>query len=171
MTEEELYKRIVERWGEEAQLGMLQEECAELIVAVNKLFRNKPGASEMVCEELADVQNMINQFKSMYPDFEKVRLEKLERVKVLLGIPEVTPRGEIEMKQKCCMTCLKADDCQILLARVRDTGDTFEIHRYQCREYQIEVNPHVSSFGPDHVNEIGDWVNQDNTPYKIPDKS
>ena len=86
MNEEELYKKILIVWGEESQLGMLQEECAELIVAVNKLKRNKPNAADMFCEELADVQNMINQFKPIYPNFEKVRLEKLERIKTLLKL-------------------------------------------------------------------------------------
>lgn len=84
MDEAKLYQEIMNKWGKSAQLGMLQEECAELIVAVNKYFRNKPDAETMICEELADVQNMVNQFKSFYPDFEKVRLSKLERVSKLL---------------------------------------------------------------------------------------
>lgn len=84
MTEDEIYAACLEKWGLEAQLGMLQEECAELIVAVNKVRRHAPKERENLTEELADVQNMINQIKVLCPDFERVRLEKLERVKKLL---------------------------------------------------------------------------------------
>ena len=92
MNEEELYKKILDTWGIHAQLGMLQEECAELIVAINKYFRGTPGATDMICEELADVQNMINQLKPLNPSFERVRLAKLERVKKLLDIPALPER-------------------------------------------------------------------------------
>ncbi len=86
MNEEELYKRILAKWGLDSQLGMLQEECAELIVAVNKYWRLGNGASEdNLTEELADVQNLVNQLKGIFPNFEKVRVEKLERVRLLLG--------------------------------------------------------------------------------------
>ena len=91
MSEAELYKKILNKWGLPAQLGQTQEECAELIVAINKSFRGKPRANDMICEELADVQNMINQLKPLYPNFKKVRLEKLERIKTLLDIPKVKP--------------------------------------------------------------------------------
>jgi hypothetical protein len=87
MNESEIYQEIMQRWGIVAQYGMLQEECAELIVAVNKFFRVTTDRSEAhahICEELADVQNMINQFKPLFPDFEKVRIGKLERVSLLL---------------------------------------------------------------------------------------
>jgi NTP pyrophosphatase (non-canonical NTP hydrolase) len=89
MSEAELYKKILDKWSLNAQLGMLQEECAELIVAINKLRRGVLNADAMICEEMADVQNMINQLKLLYPDFEKVRLEKLKRMRKLLDIPEV----------------------------------------------------------------------------------
>jgi len=84
MDEKAIYKACVDKWGVNSQLGMLQEECAELIVAVSKKLRNHPKADDMICEELADVQNMINQFKDRYSNFEKVRLEKLERVSRML---------------------------------------------------------------------------------------
>ncbi len=86
MNEVELYRKILNKWGLDAQLGMLQEECAECIVAVNKFFRNGKRELEVanLTEEMADVQNMINQLKCICPDFEKVRIEKLERVSKLL---------------------------------------------------------------------------------------
>ena len=82
--QEQIYKDCIKFWGKESQYGMLQEECAELIVAVSKLFRRHPDAENMVCEELADVQNMLNQFKELYPDFERVRIYKLKRVKAIM---------------------------------------------------------------------------------------
>ncbi len=86
MNEAELYRKILDKWGFVAQLGMLQEECGECIVAVSKLFRNGKRELEIAnhTEEMADVQNMINQLKLICPDFERVRLEKLERVSKLL---------------------------------------------------------------------------------------
>lgn len=38
---------------------MMIEECAELILALRKLDRNKPNAMENVYEEIADVEIMI----------------------------------------------------------------------------------------------------------------
>jgi NTP pyrophosphatase (non-canonical NTP hydrolase) len=87
-SEPEIYAKFMKAWGKSSQLGMLQEECAELIVAVNKYFRNIPQSDEMICEELADVQNMINQFKGLYPKFEEIRIEKLKRAEKLLEVKD-----------------------------------------------------------------------------------
>lgn len=50
----------LEIWG---QLNQVQEECAELIAAINKLRRNKKGSFSLVEEEVADVCIMIAQCK------------------------------------------------------------------------------------------------------------
>jgi len=84
MKEAELYSVIFKKWGVNKQLEMLQEECAELIVAVSKMKRNKPDAATNFIEELADVQNMVNQFSRLYPSFEAVRKKKLAQVAKLL---------------------------------------------------------------------------------------
>jgi len=47
-------------WG---QLNQTQEECAELIAAINKLRRNKEGSYKLVEDEIADVCIMIAQCK------------------------------------------------------------------------------------------------------------
>lgn len=44
-----------------AQLSQTQEECAELIAAINRMRRNKAGSYKSVEEELADVCIMIAQ--------------------------------------------------------------------------------------------------------------
>lgn len=88
--------RIAQESGKETFLPMLQEECSELIVAVNKFQRaqgivNSPtpisiqDAMAMVREEITDVQMMIDAVLYSYfgvdPDSEETRDEHLERVK------------------------------------------------------------------------------------------
>lgn len=60
----QLYKDCVDFWGIERQIRMMQEECAELIIAGSHfLRRRKTGLDELV-EELADAQLMVNQIKT-----------------------------------------------------------------------------------------------------------
>ena len=56
-----LYEQSIKKWGIESQLNMLQEECGELIVAVNKLRRSKYRRKSYVAEEMADVRILIDQ--------------------------------------------------------------------------------------------------------------
>ena len=61
-----LNKAAWKKWGTDAQLGMLVEECAELIVAVAKLSRHNNGSSlRDVAEEIADVEICLDQCKQM----------------------------------------------------------------------------------------------------------
>ena len=57
-----IYKEALEAWGMEAQLGMVQEECAELIKVINKSFRGRASTEELI-EECVDVELMINQMR------------------------------------------------------------------------------------------------------------
>lgn len=86
-----IYKQALEKWGLESQLGMVQEECGEVVVAVNKLFRSGIDDAERrlnLCEELADVQVMINQMREV-PDWAGIIdhfvMEKTERLKQRLA--------------------------------------------------------------------------------------
>ncbi len=69
---EELFKRAIEKWGRQPQIDMAIEECAELILALHKLTKRKSHPNQIterldnVCEELADVQIMINQMKALF---------------------------------------------------------------------------------------------------------
>jgi hypothetical protein len=56
-----LYTQALEKWGFEPQLNQLQEECAELIVACNKLRRKGDEARPLMIDELADVVIMTQQ--------------------------------------------------------------------------------------------------------------
>lgn len=60
MDREELYDKAWDEWGE-AQYGVLQEECAELIAATSHFLRKRDGAMEEFIEELADVYIMVEQ--------------------------------------------------------------------------------------------------------------
>ena len=58
---EKLYKNCVEVWGERTQLRQTQEECAELIVAINHFCRNRENGLDKIIEEAADVYLMVHQ--------------------------------------------------------------------------------------------------------------
>ncbi|MCK9463121.1 MAG: hypothetical protein M0R80_26155 [Proteobacteria bacterium] len=81
-----LLKSALDRWGIESQMDMLQEECAELIVAVNKVKRRKGDAIPNFLEEIADVEIMIAQMREYWGN-EKIddwKKEKLRRLGELL---------------------------------------------------------------------------------------
>lgn len=62
MTQEQretITKSAIAKFGEAAQLRQLQEECAELIVAVNHYFRQRQHARVELIEEIADVTIML----------------------------------------------------------------------------------------------------------------
>jgi len=67
--ERELYQRALKAWGHEAQVGMVQEECAEAIVAASKILRNwTKDTADAFCEELADVEIMVGQMRAWLGD-------------------------------------------------------------------------------------------------------
>ena len=78
----ELYKEAIGKWGEDAQINMLNEECGELITAVAQFKRGRTSHHD-VMTELADVFIMVEQIASMmsYDDFEKELDRKLMRLK------------------------------------------------------------------------------------------
>lgn len=86
-----LYQSAVAKWGQDAQLRMLQEECCELGAEVNKCFRNK-GLTHQLIEEMVDVEIMVEQIKfcvltdeeiGQYVEIQRAKLyrlkERLER--------------------------------------------------------------------------------------------
>ena len=83
--------KIYKHYGRMQQLRQTQEECAELIVAINKLFRNNQDsissnkASNNFLEEVADVEIMLVQCQIMLQEIGKIEeyrnilVKKLER--------------------------------------------------------------------------------------------
>ena len=85
---ESVYKRAVDVWGTESQMNMMTEEIGELLQAISKFRRSYNKSDEVrrdafnhLCEETADVENMINQFRYMLNNelIDKYKEEKLER--------------------------------------------------------------------------------------------
>ena len=80
-----LYKDAWERWGEYAQLTMVNEECAEVIQAVCKLLRKKNDCTiDGVVEEMVDATIMFEQFLLLFDRKSKyfaLRDYKLDRLK------------------------------------------------------------------------------------------
>lgn len=77
-------QRIAGHYGYDEQSRMLQEECAELIQAVNKKHRDEsPGTLDDLMVEMADVQIMLIQMLYLCEidsdTFRKVIMDKLDR--------------------------------------------------------------------------------------------
>ena len=82
-NELEIYYRAINLWGVNAQLDMMIEEMSELIFAIQKNKRNNTDETILkVCEEIADVQIMLNQLKVIYDDtlISKFRNTKMKRL-------------------------------------------------------------------------------------------
>lgn len=81
-----VWREALEKWGIESQLGMVQEECAELIVAINKMFRHgirDPKSFANFVEELADVEIMLREMRE-FPGVQEaigpVKIQKMIRL-------------------------------------------------------------------------------------------
>ena len=79
-----LYNDCMNQYGIRQELEWVQEECAELIVAIAHFKRKRPESEMELIEELSDVQIMINRIIS-YIGKDKVdemidsKLDRVER--------------------------------------------------------------------------------------------
>ena len=91
-TEEDVLKTAIATYGNEAQLCVAMEECAELIQAISKYKRYGSKAQEQLAEEIADVLIVVEEVKlicgikdeqlKFYHDKKIARLkERLENAK------------------------------------------------------------------------------------------
>ena len=91
MNSAEIKARALKVWGRDAQLGMVQEECAELIKAINKWRRGVATEADVI-EECVDVELMINQMRELFKDdlntWDRIKIKKVERLNDLLVAPE-----------------------------------------------------------------------------------
>ncbi len=74
--------KAMKMWGVEAQMDMLVEECAELIVAVQHFKRDRVGWDK-VCEEIADVRIMTSQFHTIDGISDMIHMREMEKIKRL----------------------------------------------------------------------------------------
>jgi hypothetical protein len=85
MNHEETYRKARKAYGLEFELDLLQEECAEVILACSKMKRF-PGEESLTkfFEEIADVENLFEQMKQWFPSMreyvEEKRNEKMIRL-------------------------------------------------------------------------------------------
>lgn len=80
MEEQEIYKAATLKFGVRAQMQMVTEECAELIVAINHNLRGRVGWAK-VAEECADVEIMLGQMRVLMGDnIDEMKRAKLERL-------------------------------------------------------------------------------------------
>ena len=94
-NEIKIMQQALDQWGLNAQVGQTVEECAELIVAlqkyVNRTHRTK--ATDGILDEIADVEMMLAQMRlalNLDDDALRKRIEyKFERLRRYLADDEV----------------------------------------------------------------------------------
>ena len=85
----------LEQWGVNAQVGQAIEECAELIVALQKYINRtpQPNMAMNILDEIADVEMMLAQMRivlNISDDNLRERIEhKFERLSYYLARDEV----------------------------------------------------------------------------------
>lgn len=77
-----IYKEAIDLWGFDVQIDIMIEECAELIKALSKFKRYGMDINfdtDSVIEELADVEIMVNQMKTVFGEkrFEELKGDKI----------------------------------------------------------------------------------------------
>lgn len=61
-----VWRESIEKLGKETQSIVCMEECSELIQAISKRLRGKPGAIDNLAEEMADVTICLYLLEQMY---------------------------------------------------------------------------------------------------------
>jgi NTP pyrophosphatase (non-canonical NTP hydrolase) len=82
--ERQVYIKALKRFGHAPQKVMFMEEAAELTKELSKSMRGKENIDD-ICEEIADVQIMLDQLKVMYGERE-CRIKFYEKFKRLEGM-------------------------------------------------------------------------------------
>lgn len=77
-----LYYEVISKWGIDAQLWMVVEECSELLNAIAKYKRGREKSSAIL-EELADVSILIEQMAGYFGENEFIRIKKAKLQRLL----------------------------------------------------------------------------------------
>ena len=104
LDREELYSRAIKLWGREFELLMCIEECSELSHVLCKVIRNRDmtksiSLNQRFCEEIADVEIMLEQIVFMFDSFTKVRdikKQKIARLKKLIVRDELINKKNVK---------------------------------------------------------------------------
>lgn len=83
MITTDLYKRAINAYGEEHQIGVAIEELGELVTALSRKHYRKRGTEEEVLSEIADAHIMLQQLNIIYgvENVKRVMYVKLEKLK------------------------------------------------------------------------------------------
>lgn len=93
--------KIAKHYGYKEQLGQLQEECGELIVAAHKQAKKEGGdwlISDNFIEEVADVEIMIEQLKLLFKIQEPV--EGIKTAKICRQLERIDKEESEEAARK-----------------------------------------------------------------------
>ena len=83
---DEVFELALTKWGEQAQVGMVIEECGEVLSAINKYYRSRIQIDDLI-EEFVDVYIMMRQMRFMNKElFDKIYEKKVIRIKKRLGL-------------------------------------------------------------------------------------
>lgn len=74
-----VWRESIEKYGQETQSIVCMEECSELIQAISKRLRGKPGATDNLAEEMADVIICLYLLKEMYDITDEQLNERIAR--------------------------------------------------------------------------------------------
>lgn len=76
---QKIYKKAIEKWGEDLQISMVFEEMAELQKELCKNLRGRDNKLE-IAEEVADVEIMLEQLKIIFNIDEAARRHKIVKI-------------------------------------------------------------------------------------------
>lgn len=77
----DLLNEAINKWGVDAQIEMIEEECIELILALKRLKRNRGNKEEKlldVVDEIADVRIIIEQAIILFNDPNNIIQERID---------------------------------------------------------------------------------------------
>jgi len=87
-SEEVTLRKVINKFGKEAQCRQVMEECAELIQATNKMLRDDADRENLITE-ISDVLLMIDQLKIMFKVKEReIIKERFKTIEKLKGMVE-----------------------------------------------------------------------------------
>lgn len=89
IKKKELYSKAIEKWGINAQLWMVVEECSELSNAIAKYKRGRVLTSAIL-EELADVSIMVEQIANYFCEAEFIRIKEAKLQRLLERIKKIS---------------------------------------------------------------------------------
>jgi len=91
---DEVFKKAIEVWGEQAQIDQVIEEMGEVLVAYNHLKRKRVSKDSLI-EEFVDVYIMMKQMRFLNEDvFDMIYRYKVERLKHRLEEKDAVHRTE-----------------------------------------------------------------------------